>query len=71
MDEARRKNQDSMQEFNEVRRERDTLKIDKNEQFLNYQRDLEDMKNKNRDLQSEVDRVEFKQKALSEENQKM
>ena len=34
LDEARRKSQDAMQELNEMRRDRDTLKLDKNDQFL-------------------------------------
>ena len=34
LDEARRKSQDVMQELNEMRRDRDTLKLDKNDQFL-------------------------------------
>ena len=46
LDEARRKSQDVVQELNEMRREKDTLKLDKNEEFLQYQRDLEELKNK-------------------------
>lgn len=34
LDEARRKSQDVIQELNEMRRDRDTLKLDKNDQFL-------------------------------------
>lgn len=71
LDEARRKSQDVVQEVNEMRRERDTLKLDKNDQFLSHQRELEELKNKNRDLQSEIDRIEFKSKSLVDENQKM
>jgi len=71
LDEARRKSQDVVQELNEMRREKDTLKLDKNEEFLQYQRDLEELKNKNRDLQSENDRIDFKCKSLVDENQKM
>ena len=57
-----------MQEVNEMRRERDTLKLDKNDQFLSHQKELEELKNKNRDLQSEIDRIEFKSKSLVDEN---
>ena len=36
LDEARRKSQDVVQELNEMRRERDTLKLDRNDQFLSH-----------------------------------
>ena len=42
------------------RRDRDSLKLDKNEQFLQHQKEIEELKNKNRDLQSEIDRMDFK-----------
>ena len=34
LDEAKRRAQDMVSEANEMRRERDTLKLDKNDQFL-------------------------------------
>ena len=71
LDESRRKAQDVVQELNELRRDRDSLKLDKNEQFLQHQKEIEELKNKNRDLQSEIDRMDFKSKSLVDENQKM
>ena len=44
---------------------------EKNENFLQYSKDLEELKNKNRELQTEADRIEFKSKSLVEENMKM
>lgn len=54
-----------------MRRERDQIKLEKNEQFLQNQRDQEELKNKCRDIQSEHDRIDFKSKTLVEENQKL
>ena len=47
LDESRRKAQDVVQELNELRRDRDSLKLDKNEQFLQHQKEIEELKNKN------------------------
>jgi len=57
-----------LQEANQTRRERDTLKLEKNEQFLENQRSSEEQKNKTREIQTEHDRIEFKSKSLVEEN---
>ena len=54
-----------------MRRERDNIKLDKNDNFMQYQKDLEELKNKNRELQTETDRIDFKSKSLIEENMKM
>lgn len=71
LDEAKRRAQDNVQEANQMRRERDQLKLDKNEQFLQNQREQEELKNANRSIQSEFDRLDFKQKTMVEETQKM
>ena len=33
-----------------MRREKDSLKLEKNENFITYQRELEELKNKNREV---------------------
>lgn len=38
---------------------------------MQYSKDLEELKNKNRELQSENDRIDFKLKSLVDESQKM
>jgi len=68
LDESKRRAQDILQEANQIRRERDTLKLEKNEQFLENQREREEQKNKTREIQTEHDRIEFKSKSLIEEN---
>jgi hypothetical protein len=56
LDEAKRRAQDYNQECNALRRERDTLKVDKNDQFIQFNRQIEDLKNKLREQESEVER---------------
>ena len=45
-----------------MRRDRDNQKQERNEMFLQSQKELEDLKDKLRELQSENDRTIFKQK---------
>jgi hypothetical protein len=47
-------------EANEMRRDRDNQKQERNEMFLQSQKELEDLKDKLRELQSENDRTIFK-----------
>lgn len=54
-----------------MRRERDTLKLEKNEDFMQHQRSTEELKNKHREVQTELDRVTFSSKNIKEEQQKM
>lgn len=60
-----------MQECNQLRRERDQLKVEKNDQFMQFNRDIEEYKNKLREQESEVERSQFRSQANSESNQKM
>jgi hypothetical protein len=47
-------------EANEMRRDRDNQKQERNEMILQSQKELEDLKDKLRELQSENDRTIFK-----------
>jgi|688.fasta_scaffold232921_4 hypothetical protein len=47
------------------------VKLEKNEQFVQFTRDLEDERSQKRHLQSETERQEFKLKCLNEETQKL
>ena len=71
LDEAKRRASDATQECNMLRRERDSLKVDKNDQFMQFNREIEEYKNKLREQESEVERCQFKTQANSDENQKM
>lgn len=54
-----------------MRRERDAARLDKNEQFVQLTRDLEEERSAKRKMQSDAERAEFKLKCLSEETQKL
>ena len=71
LDESRRKSQDLTSEANEMRRERDQLRLEKNEMFLQNQKTIEQLKSANRDMQSEVERAQFKSTSLKEEHASM
>jgi chromosome segregation ATPase len=71
LEEAKRRAQEANQECNTVRRERDSLKVDKNDQFIAFNRQIEELKNKLREQESEVERCQFKCQASADENQKM
>lgn len=54
-----------------MRRERDNLRLEKNEQFVENCREIEELKNKARDLQSDKERLEMKSQQFKEEYQQM
>ena len=54
-------------EATELRRERDAVKLEKTEQFVTFNRDLEEERTTKRQLQSDAERAEFKLKCLNEE----
>ena len=60
-----------LSEAMELRRERDAVKLDKNEQFVTLSRDLEEERTAKRQLQSDAERAEFKLKCMNEETQKL
>ena len=45
--------------------------MDKNDQFVAFNRQVEELKNKLREQESEVERSQFKVQAHTDENQKM
>ena len=50
LDEAKRRANDLNQDLNEIRREKENIKLEKNQNFLEYSKDLEELKNKNREF---------------------
>ena len=69
-DENKRRITELLGEVSDIRRERDHLKLEKNEQFVEYTQALEDERNQRRALQSDLDRATFKLKCSEEEYQK-
>jgi len=56
-----------LSEATELRRDRDALKLDKNEQFVQFTRDMEEERSLKRTLQSDLERSEFRQKCQMED----
>jgi regulator of replication initiation timing len=60
VDENKRRATELLSENSELRKERDTLKLDKGEATLKHTRDMEDIKNAHRQMLSECERLSFK-----------
>ena len=58
-------------ESTELRRERDSVKLEKNEMFVTMTKDLEEERSAKRQIQSELERNDFKVKCMQEDVQKM
>jgi hypothetical protein len=64
LDDCKRRLCDTQQESLDLRKERDHLKIDKNEQIIKNAKDVEEERNHRRVLQSENDKLKFQHKCL-------
>ena len=71
LDTHKRREQELNSEATELRRDRDMLKMEKNEQFVQLTKDLEEERGAKRNTQSEIERNDFKMKCMSEDVQKM
>ena len=71
LDSHKRKNQENLSECTELRRDRDLIKLEKNEQFVQFTKDLEEERGSKRQIQSELERNDFKMKCMQEDVQKM
>ena len=71
LEEQKRRALELHSEATDLRRERDAIKLEKNEQFVQFTRDLEEERSSKRQLQSDAERAEFKLKCLNEETQKL
>lgn len=68
LEEQKRRAMELNSEATELRRERDAVKLEKNEQFVHFTRDIEEERSAKRQLQSDAERAEFKLKCLNEES---
>ena len=50
-----------------MRRERDQLKMEKNESFMVFQREMEEERNQKRGMESEIERITFKMSANNDD----
>ncbi len=71
LDEQKRRSTQLQSETNDLRRERDQLKLEKNEQFIQFTREIEEVQGAKRQLKSDLERQDFKFKNTSEEIQKL
>lgn len=70
-DDGKRRCAELLSENSELRRERDGLKVEKNELIIAFTRDLEEERNQKRIMQSEIERLNFKLQVASDDNQKL
>jgi len=56
--------------MNEIRKERDNLKLDKNELIIKQAKEIEDERNIRRTLNSDNDKLKFRVRCLEDDLQK-
>ena len=73
LDEQKRRTSDLNAEILEVRKERDLVKMDKNDLLIKHAKDIEEERNVRRVMQTENDKLKFKTKCLQDDvhNQSM
>ena len=67
LDEQKRRLQESNVEVSELRRERDQLKMDKNDLIVKQAKDIEEERCVRRGQQAELDKLKFKVKCAEDE----
>ena len=67
LDENKRRITELLTDSSELRRERDTVKMERNELMIQFTKDLEEERNQKRTLQSDLDRITFKFNVSEEE----
>ena len=71
VDDLKRRLCECQQEALDLRKERDQLKIDKNEQHIKNTKEVEEERNQRRVLQTENDKIKFQIKCLEDDNSKI
>ena len=71
IDDHKRRICDAQQEALDLRKERDQLKIDRNELLIKNAKDVEDERNHRRVLQSENDKLKFQNKCFEDDISKL
>jgi hypothetical protein len=66
-DDGKRRCTELLGENSEIRRERDMLKMEKNEMLIQFTKDMEEERNQKRIMQSEIERLSFKLGVSNEE----
>ncbi len=71
MEEYKKKYSDANLENNELRRDRDAIKLDKNEAIIKHSKEIEDERNLRRTLNTDNEKLKFKVRCLEDEVQKL
>lgn len=67
MEEVKRRLSDSQMDCSEARKERDQIKLERNEQIIKHAKELEEERTSRRVLSSETDKLKFKVKCLEDD----
>ena len=70
LEEYKRRGTESSSENNDLRKERDTLKIERNDLIITHAKEMEDERNNRRVINSENEKFKFKIKCLEDDLQK-
>jgi hypothetical protein len=67
LEEFKKRYSDSAIEVNELRKERDALKLEKNDMIIKQAKEIEDERNLRRSLNTELDKLKFRVKCLEDD----
>lgn len=67
LEEYKKKYSDANLENNELRRDRDSIKLEKNEAIIKHSKEVEDERNIRRTLNTENEKLKFKSRCLEDE----
>lgn len=67
LEEYKRRYSDLSNETNELRKERDTMKLEKNELIIHHVKELEEERNTRRVVNSENEKLKFRVKCLEDD----
>jgi chromosome segregation ATPase len=70
LEEFKKRYSDATIEVNELRKERDALKLEKNDMIIKQAKEIEEERNLRRSLTTELDKLKFRTKCLEDDLQK-
>lgn len=70
LEEYKKRHSDTCIDMNEVRKERDSLKLEKNDMIIKQAKEVEEERNQRRSLTTETEKLKFRLKCLEDDLQK-
>jgi predicted nucleic acid-binding Zn-ribbon protein len=67
LEEFKKRYSDCSLEMNELRKERDSLKLERNDTLIKHAKEVEDERNQRRSLTTEVEKLRFRLKCLEDD----